>query len=143
MTPTLVGRWQTRFLLLTVIGLPVTFFWALVSALFGGTIGFFIPFLNLFLVFVFGFAWDAVYIFIQSFRWDRDWPPLFQLGEGFVESIWVFSINVFLWFFFGLPLNFILFAFHYWSIWWGVFLMTQGPLRILFPKWRFFGGRWI
>jgi hypothetical protein len=143
MTPTYIGRLQTRYFLLFIVGLPVTFFWALISAGFGGGIGFFVPFINLALVAAFGFMWDGLYMFLQSFRWDRDWPPIFQLGEGFLESFWVLFINVIFW---GLssgvfPLNIFLFALHYWSVFWFVFWMTQGPLRILFPRWRFTGGR--
>jgi hypothetical protein len=46
----------------------------------------------------------------------------------------------------GLPgvsanLSFIVFLIHYWLVWIGVFIGTQGPLRILFPRWRFRGGR--
>ncbi len=145
MTPTLFGRWQTRFLLLTLVGIPVTIFWALVSALFGGLAGFLVPFINLVLVAFFGIFWDVLYIFLQSFRWDRDWPPIFQLGEGVLESAWVFFINFLLWGFTGgaFPLNLILFSLHYWSVFWFVFWMTQGPLRIFFPRWRFRGGRWL
>jgi hypothetical protein len=65
------------------------------------------------------------------------------LGEGVVESLWVLVINYFLSFLFFFPVNIILFALHYWSVWLGVFLMTQGPMRIIFPRWRFSGGRWL
>lgn len=138
MTPTLMGRWQTRLLLLGSVGVVIT-------ALFAGIAGSSEPFVNLLLVLIFGFFWDLLYIFCQSFRWDGDWPPIFQLLEGIWEGLFVFFINPN----HRLPLpellsaDTALFFAHYATIWFAVFVMTQGPLRVLFPHWRFRGGRWF
>lgn len=137
-TPTLMGRWQTRLLLLGTVGV-------LVTALFAGVAGTPEPFINLLLVLIFGFFWDLLYIFWQSFRWDGDWPPLFQLAEGIFEGVFVFLVNPR----HRLPLQELFstdtafFFWHYATVWVAVFVMTQGPLRVLFPHWRFRGGRWL
>ncbi|CAA9573114.1 MAG: hypothetical protein AVDCRST_MAG88-2540, partial [uncultured Thermomicrobiales bacterium] len=70
MTPTLLGRWQTRFLLLSTIGFVLT----LPFLFFGLT-----PLINLVLVIAVGFLWDVLWQFLTRLRWDRDWPPAYQL----------------------------------------------------------------
>ena len=30
---------------------------------------------------------------------------------------------------------------HYWAVWLATFLASQSIMRIIFPRWRFFGGR--
>jgi hypothetical protein len=138
MTPTLAGRWQTRGLLLATVG-------GLITAMFGllfGTFG--TPFALLGYVLALGLGWDALYNVGQSFRWDRDWPPFLQLAAGIVEGalIWGLLRAV------GLPgvaenLTFGRFLAHYGSVWLGTFLFAQGPMRLLFPRWRFRGGQWL
>lgn len=124
MTPTLRGRWQTRILLLCTVGVFVTFFFAP----FLGTFAW----INLFLVLVLGLFWDVLYIQLQKRRWDHDWPPVYQLFEGIFEGVVIYLLV-------GYFFSWI----HYGAVWWAVFLMTQGPLRIIFPRWRFRGGRWL
>lgn len=134
MTPTLSGRWQTRFLLLSTVGLAIT-------ALFSWWYGRPEPFINLGLVLFFGLAWDMLYIFLQSYRWDGDWPPFLQLFEGIWEGLFIFGLR---YLFIGLHEGEIgLFFFHYFTVWVALFIMTQGPLRVIFPGWRFHGGRWL
>jgi hypothetical protein len=85
MTPTVIGRWQTRVVLLATVGL---------------------------------------------------------LLAGIVEAalIYVLATTVSLP---GLPrdLSLGLFVFHYTVVWLAVFFFAQGPMRALFPWWRFHGGR--
>ena len=147
MTPTLMGRWQTRLLLLGTIGLAVTL-------IFGRIFNdFTTPLALLGYVLVIGFAWDILYGFVQNFRWDRDWPPLFQLAAGIVEGafLWglilicdaISSFNLH-----TLPgiaesLTLEMFIAHYATVWVTTFLATQGLLRIVFPRWRFHGGQWM
>src|SRR5690349_21158808 len=110
MTPTLMGRWQTRLFLMWTAGLVISL---LVGAL---ARDFTTPLAVLLYVTVFGFFWDMLYQYVQSFRWDRDWPPAYQLAAAIIESIWVgFLIFVLPW---GLPgvspeLPFWLFFVHY------------------------------
>ncbi len=142
MTPTLLGRWQTRLLLLLTVGVLITlpFFWGK----FGGKSG---PvfFFVLGYVAVFGFVWDWVYNYLQQFRWDADWPAVFQLLAGVWEGVFLallFSL-------FELPgvprqeFSLGVFILHYSFVWLGVFLVSQSLMRILFPRWRFKGGQWL
>ena len=137
MTPTLLGRWQTRFLLFLTVGIPLTLPFAI--ALDG-------PFFSiLFWLMVWGFVWDALYTLMQKFRWDRDWPAAYQVGAGIWEA---FFFLLFIGFFALLGVgyyNFSLFWFlvHYVVVWSGIFLASQVLMRIFFPRWRFRGGRWF
>lgn len=136
MTPTLVGRWQTRTLLLATAGVLITLLFTLAF----GSSAFFVV---LFYVWLFGLVWDLIYIALQHFRWDRDWPSAFVVINGFVEGalIWLL-IN-----FVGLPglprggVPLGIFIAHYGLVWLTVFLLSEGPLRAIFPFWRFHGGR--
>ena len=138
MTPTLIGRIQTRFLLLATVGTFITFFYAVLAVLlFGDPITFFFPFLLLGLVAVFGLFWDILYNFAQKLRWDRDWPPAFSFIAGVIEMLPVMFIALLL------NINPIFFQFHYWTVWWATFFMALGPMRVIFPRWRFRGGQWL
>jgi hypothetical protein len=94
---------------------------------------------------IFGIGWDILYIYIQHFRWDRDWPGAFQLLAGIWEAVFVlFLIKII-----GLPgipeQDFELgaFALHYSFVWLAIYLASQTLMRILFPYWRFRGGQWL
>jgi hypothetical protein len=138
MTPTLFGRIQTRLLLLATVGSFVTFFYGILAAILNQNfIGFFIPFILLILVTVFGIGWDILYNFLQKFRWDRDWPPAFSFITAFIEMLPVMLIALLL------NVHPVLFLFHYWTVWWATFIMALGPMRIIFPRWRFRGGQWL
>ena len=142
MTPTLIGRWQTRLAMLGVFG-------GLISLIFavsyqpeesGFNEGFFVV---LGFVAGIGLAWDFVFILLQRLRWDRDWPAVFQVLAGIAEGalIWAFLEGT------GLPrieqgtLPFGIFLGQYGSIWLVTFICVQGPMRAVFPRWRFSGGR--
>jgi len=140
MTPTLLGRWQTRLLLLATVGLAVTlpFYLGIISP--GGSI-----FLGV-LVYIalFGLVWDVVYQYFQKFRWDSDWPGALQLLAGIWEAIFVLLLVKI----FGLPgvskdLPLSWFALHYSLVWLAVYIASQSLMRILFPRWRFRGGQWL
>ncbi|MFN8555899.1 MAG: hypothetical protein U0531_00600 [Dehalococcoidia bacterium] len=135
MTPTLMGRWQTRLLVLGTVGLLVTAFLALIwqSAL---------VFLVLAYVALFGLCWDVLYIALQKLRWDRDWPIAFQVANGLWEAVFLLVLIKR----FGLPgiadgIPVARFAIHYATVWLATFCWIQGPMRALFPRWRFYGGR--
>lgn len=141
MTPSLLGRMQTRLVLLFTVGLVVTFFFAswYETILFGA---FGIPFVVLFWVAVIGLLWDVAYNQIQHRRWDSDWPPAYQLFAGVAEGVLAY-ILLRLGALPGVPENLPgwMFWLHYSAVWFWTFLWTQGPLRILFPQWRFRGGQ--
>jgi hypothetical protein len=134
-TPTLMGRWQTRVALLATVGLLVSVPFALVAG--SGTF-----FVVVAYVALFGLAWDVLYSLLQALRWERDWPPAFAVVAAVVEAVVIFALatNVGLP---GLPRDLAagLFTFHYAVVWLSVFFFAQGPMRALFPWWRFHGGR--
>ncbi|MEY2832729.1 MAG: hypothetical protein RLZZ574_1987 [Cyanobacteriota bacterium] len=141
MTPTLLGRWQTRFFLLATVGLIVTLFFY--SGLLGSHEGNPIYFWILIYVGIFGFFWDILYNYLQKLLWDHDWPGAIQLiaciAEGLVLGLCFKYI--------GLPLvnNFdvVDFIFHYSLVSFVAFLASWVVMRLLFPRWRFRGGVWI
>jgi hypothetical protein len=142
MTPTLIGRWQTRLLLLTLVGLPITLPFT-VGILGPGESPIF--FLILLYVMLVGLLWDVVYDFLQQFRWDRDWPGAFQLLAGIGEAVFLGAL------FKSIPLPGLIsedislkwFALHYICVWLGVYIASQSLMRIVFPRWRFRGGKWL
>jgi hypothetical protein len=134
-TPTLIGRWQTRVLLLATVGVIVSVpFW-----LVGGSVAFFVVLGWIALI---GLAWDVLYTILQAFRWERDWPPAFAVVAGIAEAVLVYLLATRLGLA-GLPIDLSLgvFAFQYAVVWLATFFFAQGPMRALFPWWRFHGGR--
>jgi hypothetical protein len=148
-TPNLIGRWQTRIAMLLTLGILVTLIFALSYNPEGRNDGepgsinedFFIV---LFSVLVLGLIWDIVWILAQRLRWDRDWPPAFQWATAIIEGalIWLLLNNG------GLPNipaeeapPFGVFLFHYGAVFVVTWVWVQGPMRALFPRWRFHGGR--
>lgn len=96
MVPTLLGRIQTRILLTIILGIPLT-------ALFVVTIMWFfwpnlfdtswdIPFYILGILLIVGLILDPVYIQLQRFRWDQDWPFGFQFFFSIVEFCIVLAL---------------------------------------------------
>jgi len=145
MTPTLLGRWQTRLLLLGTVGLLITAGFALLYR--DGVT----PFMLLGYVILIGFGWDVLYDFLQTLHWDRDWPPIFFLGGAVIEAVvlWGLIRATFLWHLLGwatLPgvnpaLTLGQFVAHYTTVWLVTFLLMLGPIRIAFLDWRFRGGQ--
>ena len=74
MTPTLIGRWQTRILLLGTLGILVT----IPFSLNGESVYFQV----LLAIAVLGCLWDIVYNQLQTVRWDHDWPATSGLWVG-------------------------------------------------------------
>lgn len=144
MIATLNGRWQTRLFLLLLVGglvtLPIGLWF---QALSGSVMGLIAPYVILLLVIFLGLLWDMAYNYLQTWRWERDWPPVFQLLAGILEALLVWLILV------GwnrlfptaaLEVAAWQFVTHYTIVWVVTFFFAQGPMRILFPRWRFDGG---
>ena len=138
MTPTLLGRIQTRFLLLSTVGVLWTLFivpflpkgGAGLGATYRATI------IALIAVAVVGIGWELVYHGIQQYRWEKDWPILLGLLVGIPEGLLAFLLVDAL---VGpSPLTFFL---HFFSTWIVVWIVANGPLRIFLLRWRFNGGR--
>ena len=135
MTPTLVGRWQTRVVLLATLGVlaSVPFWWIAATPAVFAVVAW---------VAVLGIAWDALYSLLQAFRWERDWPPAFAVAAAVIEAVVIYLLATR----FTLPgvpndLSIALFAFQYTTVWVVTFLFAQGPMRVILPWWRFHGGR--
>lgn len=143
MTPTLFGRWQTRILLLFTVGLLVTvpFSIGIVGEPSSNYIGILVW------IALFGMGWDILYDRIQKFRWDRDWPASFQLLAGIWEAIFILfvlnGLGIPLPGIEDLPIHFGTFIFHYSTVWLAVFTASQTLMRVVFPRWRFRGGKWL
>lgn len=138
MTPTLYGRWQTRLLLLGSIGVIVTVFFGYLYK------DYLTTFSLLSYIVIFGFIWDSLYQYIQSFRWDRDWPPAFQFAAGVAEGLFLWLLTRFV----DLPgvtgdLTWGRYLVHYAAVWLITFLASQSLLRLVYPRWRFRGGQWL
>jgi len=141
MTPTLLGRWQTRVLLLLTVGnlVSLPFAWGFLGH--GSAIYFWV----VFYVGLFGLAWDLVYDFLQKYLWDHDWPGVFQFYAGIVEGVFLGVILGTI----GLPkipiaeFQLVTFIQHYGLVWLGVYLSAWIVMRLLFPRWRFRGGEWL
>jgi hypothetical protein len=152
MTPNLLGRIQTRIFVLAFIGVPVVLI-----------LGFFLPvrtapgassgeirtdvweagLFTLLVVAVVGCVlWEPIYHWLQQYRWEKDWPTLFGLLTGINEGILAYFIvreigptpefaKVEAG---GFTLLFVL-------VWLATWLFANGPMRVLFVRWRFRGGR--
>lgn len=147
MTSTLAGRIETRLFLIVMVGIP----WTLML----------VPFLPraatmtrshvlenaltaLAVVAVAGIGWEIIYHGLQQFRWDKDWPSLLGLvavvPEGFLA--WrLLSVAD------AITGRCVCdtaavgpFMVHLGTTWLLVWLAMQGPLRVLFPRWRLEGG---
>ncbi len=147
MTPTLYGRWQTRSLLLFLLGLPITLAFGQYFRAHRTTL------LLLVCVLVLGWFWDILYHGLQQLRWDHDWPALFQLLAGIAEGVtlWLLlqytslasSLQIPLASVSSEGLAFSQFAAHYSCVWLAVFLASHSVMRVVFPQWRYQGGRWL
>jgi hypothetical protein len=143
-TPTYGGRVQTRFFTLLVIG----GIWTLIIAPFlpgGGSLGqrYQATFTVLALVFLLGIPWDAIWYFLQQFRWEKDWPIMYQLLTGIPEGIVVWLVLKTR----DVPGHPIItgaaFNIHFTTVWILTWLFAIGPMRVPFLRWRFRGGRLI
>lgn len=140
MVPTFTGRLQTRLFALGVVGLlwtviiaPALTLWdipigdAYKAALFAwGAV------LGIGLV-----IWEPIYHGLMQFRWEKDWPTLFILLEGIPEGFVVWGVIA--WFGPSTPIGPFLLDFA--TTWLVAFLTVQGPMRVIFIRWRFRGGR--
>ncbi|MGV9824174.1 MULTISPECIES: hypothetical protein [unclassified Gordonia (in: high G+C Gram-positive bacteria)] len=145
MLPTLWGRIQTRVLVLGILG----GFWTLLIGPFlpdGAPLAttYRVAFTVLAVVIVLGVGWEFIYHFLQQFRWEKDWPTLFGLvtaiNEGIVAWLVLQYTPV-------LPDDLkpspLVFSLQFVSTWLVVWVAVNGPLRAIFPHWRFQGGRFF
>jgi len=141
-TPTLFGRLQTRIFVILVIGGLWT---AIVTPLLPGIPSgasladtYSLTFRLLAVVGVLGLLWELVYHGLQQFRWEKDWPALFGLLNGLNEGIlaW-FVANLVI----GQRIPGLAYLIHFTTTWLVTWFWVNGPMQVLFLRWRFRGGR--
>ena len=143
MVPILSGRLQTRLVVLGLVGLLWTLLVTPLLAL-GGDLG------ATYRATLFGWGatlllglvlWEPLYHGLMQFRWEKDWPTLFGLLTGINEGIltWIVLQQL------SLPVNVEMgplgFTIDFTVVWLCTFLFVNGPMRVLFIRWRFNGGR--
>ena len=148
MLPTLNGRLQTRIFMLVVFGGVITF---LITPILPGGFelsgeSYKITYLILATVLVLGILWELLYHFIQQFRWEKDWPTLFGLITAINEGavVWLLLDNGLIPGIDGKDFPeevFWAFFIDFTVIWLVIWVWTNGPMRVPFIRWRFFGGR--
>ncbi len=147
MTPTLSGRIQSRLVLVAIVGIPIAVVLGLIlprpteTTTLGDMYRVF--FVALALVAIVGLVWELIWHGLQQFRWEKDWPTLFGLVTGVPEGIVVWLLLRA-----GVPIDVgdvdgstfvIMFAITWIAIW----LVANGPLQVVFIRWRFQGGRFF
>lgn len=142
MLPTLNGRIQTRIFMLVVFGGLITL---VLTPILPGDPDYRTTYIILAAVLVLGIVWELIYHGIQQFRWEKDWPTMFGLITAINEGALV-------WLLLDLELvpgidypadgvPFWAFFIDFAVIWFIVWVWTNGPMRVPFIRWRFFGGR--
>ena len=145
MVPTLLGRIQTRLVLLAVVG-------GLVTAALAPLLPVPAPladryqaaYVVLAAVAALGLGWELIYHVVMQWRWEKDWPTLLGLLTIVPEGILVW-VAVRAGWLPGLPGPVPLdgFALDLATVWLAVWLVANGPLRVPFVRWRFRGGRFL
>lgn len=143
MVPTLIGRLQTRLVLLAVVG-------GVVTAGLGPVLPVAAPLADRYRaayvvlagVALLGLGWELIYHFLMQWRWEKDWPTLFGLLTLVPEGAAVWWANRA-----GAlpalptPVPPAAFAVHLLAVWLAVWAVANGPLRVPCVRWRFHGGR--
>jgi hypothetical protein len=160
MLPTLLGRWQTRLLLIFCIGFPVTAFYSVwladhepvlgrapwIKSL--GTVAYDIrPVQILCVLLLVGLLFDVIYIGVQKFRWDRDWPFVFQFFASIGEFIIVIALIrldllAFVPAWWIKPDDYPYFILHFALVFIPSFVALLGLIQIFMIRWRYNGGEW-
>ncbi|MEU4248889.1 hypothetical protein AB0F15_15910 [Amycolatopsis sp. NPDC026612] len=145
MVPTLLGRIQTRLFLLVVLGGALTALLAPILPI-GAPVAdrYQATFVVLGAVTVLGVGWEFLYHLLMQWRWEKDWPTLFGLLTAVPEGIlvWVLADRGRLPWLPG-PVPWAAFLIHFGIVWLAVWLFANGPMRVLFIRWRFHGGRLV
>lgn len=148
MLPTLNGRIQTRIIALGVIGvfvaIIITPFLPAPAAV---TLGekYRISLTVLLAIILLGVLWELLYHFIQQFRWEKDWPTMFGLLTAINEGIlvWLLVDNTTIILPNHLHPSLGAFLIQFILTWLTFWIITNGPMRVPFHRWRFVGGRFL
>ena len=153
MIPTLNGRIQTRIFLLLFVGIP----WTLIITPFLPNVrdqigddaslldAYKTTFSVLGVVLVLAvFGWELLYHFLQQFRWEKDWPVMFTFFLVIPEAVVAHVVFKALDLDTKFPLGGLTDSAFWWHIvttWMVMWLFVLGPIKVLFIRWRFSGGR--
>ncbi|MFD4183351.1 hypothetical protein [Rhodococcus sp. NPDC058514] len=147
MLPTLNGRIQTRILGLGVIGFVVALLITpfLPTGALGQADSYRVTFSVMIGVVLVGVLWELLYHFLQQFRWEKDWPTLFGMvaivNEG--ALMWLLVGHTTLVVPDDLRPSPVAFSIQFVVTWLVFWLVVNGPMRVLFHRWRFAGGRFL
>lgn len=160
MLPTLLGRLQTRILLVLFIGFPITAVYSVWLANRAPVAGK-IPWIKTFgqvtydvrpvqilcLLLLFGVLFDLLYTGLQRMRWDRDWPFAFQffasIGEfAIVLALVRFDVFPFMPAKWIGPDDYPHFVLQFALILVTSFIALLGFIQVFMIRWRYNGGEW-
>src|SRR3954468_21041430 len=126
MTPTLLGRIETRIFAVGVVGS----LWTLIVAPFlpAGDASlsdvYRITFAAIGLLILLGVVlWEPLYHLLQQFRWEKDWPAMFILAEGINEGLLLFPVLNWV---LDEPIPTAAFVWHFATTWIVVFVFIHG-----------------
>jgi hypothetical protein len=153
MIPTLNGRYQTRLFLIVFVAVPWTFVITPFLPHRGG--GSFtdvakhlypVTFAALAVVLILGWVlWEWVWYLLQLCRWEKDWPSMFFLlqviPEGTLAYVVLRALGIPQHHTSGVATEYATFIVHILTTWIVIFLFVEGPIKVLFIRWRFRGGR--
>jgi len=148
MTPTLMGRIQTRIFVAATVGVLWTAGITPVlprPAGMSSTAAYHVTFETLGLMTLLGLGWEVLYHVLQQARWDKDWPSVFALLVVVTEAIPLWYVTHILGVIPGttrpsspvIPM----YVIHVGTTWLLIWLFMQGPLRVVHIRWRFEGGK--
>jgi hypothetical protein len=164
MTPTLMGRFQTRTFLTLVIGglwtLVITFFLPFEGEIVGTFFSFStivqdvypITFTILITAWLLGLGWEVLYHGLMQFRWEKDWPAMITILNVINEGILLYLVVRYV-----LPNDFpeplsasllvedepLAFLIQFVTTYYLIFAAANSFMRIVFVRWRFRYGRLI
>ncbi|MGW4091638.1 hypothetical protein [Nocardia sp. NPDC004750] len=147
MLPTLNGRIQTRLLALSVIGFAVALL--ITPLLPTGALStgqaYRVTLSVLLATVLVGVLWELLYHLLQQFRWEKDWPTLFGLVTILNEGalIWVLVRYTTVVLPEHLRPSLAAFLIQFVVTWIAFWLIVNGPMRVVFHRWRFQGGRFL
>ena len=137
MTLSLRGRLETRVFLVLTVGVV----WTIGLTTVRGPASYRSNLTMLALMGAIGVGWELLYHALQQLRWDKDWPSIFAalavINEGallWTVVGWIDDPAVQR----GSPTSFVGLV---GSTWLAMWLFMQGPMRVVFLRWRLRGGR--
>lgn len=139
MTPTFLGRVQTRLLLLATVGVVWTLLVSPILPAGGAPLSdvYTATFRALGIVAVIGvFFWEPIYHGLQQLRWEKDWPTGVGLVVGLTEGVTTYLVLTT-----TMDVPGAAFVVHFATTWVLVWASVNGPLRIVLLRWRYRGGR--